>query len=226
MPTIAQAAATRLVLSLEGRSSEVALDTAVIAGWTGRDRAAVEEHIGELEALGVPRPSSLPVFYRVSASRVTTAPAVESTPGASGEVEAVLLRDSGRLWVGVGSDHTDREVETYSVAVSKQLCDKPIASELWAYERVAPHWDQLEMRSWIDGDVLYQEGTLAGLLHADELLRLAEPPLDDGTLMFCGTFAALGGIRPAASFRYELADPVLGRTIQGGYAIRPLPLIS
>jgi hypothetical protein len=226
MPALTQAAGTRLALSLEGRATEVALDTAIVAGWTGRDRAAVEEHIGELEALGVPRPSSVPVFYRVSASRVTTASAIESTPAASGEVEAVLLRDVGRLWVGVGSDHTDREVETYSVAVSKQLCDKPIASELWAYEQVAPHWDQLRLRSWIDGDVLYQEGTLAGLLHVDELLRLAEPPLDEGTLMFCGTFAAIGGVRPAASFRYELADPVLERTIEGGYTSRPLPLIG
>jgi hypothetical protein len=217
---------TRLALSLDGRPTEVDVHTAIVAGWTGRDRGAVEEHVNELAALGVPGPSSVPVFYRVSASRLTTAPVIESTSASSGEAEAILIRSDGRLWVGVGSDHTDREVEKYGVAVSKQLCDKPIASELWPFESVAGHWDRLELRSWIDGGVLYQEGTLEALLHPDELLRLAEPQLRDGTLMFCGTFAAIGGIRPAPAFRYELSDPVLGRTIGGTYSMRDLPLVS
>jgi hypothetical protein len=217
---------TELALRLGGRDTAVTVDTAIVAGWTGRDRVAVEEHIGELEALGVRRPSSAPVFYRVSASRLTTARAIEAPAASSGEVEAVLLRHGGCLWVGVGSDHTDRDVETYSVAVSKQMCEKPVAQELWAYEDVAQHWDRLMLRSWIDDDVLYQEGALQALLHPDELLPLARPPVDDGTLIFCGTIPAIGGIRPAGAFRYELVDPVLTRTIRARYAMRTLPLVS
>ena len=110
-----------LTLDLDGRQATVPIETAVVAGWTGRDRGAVEEHIAELEALGVARPSSVPLFYRVSASRLTTAREIETTASSSGEVEAVVLRHDGRLWVGVGSDHTDRELESYSVAVSKQV---------------------------------------------------------------------------------------------------------
>ena len=45
------------------------------------------------------------------------------------------------------------------------------------------------------------------------------PPLKDGTLMFCGTLAALGGIRPSAEFRYRLGDPARGREIAGRYAV-------
>ena len=45
----------------------------------------------------------------------------------SGEVEFVLIGWQGRIFVGLGSDHTDRKVESYSVTVSKQMCDKPIA---------------------------------------------------------------------------------------------------
>lgn len=217
---------TELMLELGGAERTVSVRTAVIAGWAGRDPAAVEEHIAELEALGVPRPSSVPVFYRVSTSRVTTATEIESTAAASGEVEAVLLCHDGRIWVGVGSDHTDREVETYSVAVSKQMCEKPIASDLWDLHEVAHHWDQLVLRSWIDDRVLYQEGSLSTLLPASELMRLAAPPLSDATLMFCGTLPALGGVRPAPSFSYEIEDPVLGRSIRGGYRVRDLPLIS
>jgi hypothetical protein len=217
---------TDLTLTLGDATVPVAVHTAIIAGWAGRDRAAVEEHIAELEAVGVPRPSSVPVFYRVSAARLTTAAEIESTAASSGEVEAVLLRHDGRLWVGVGSDHTDREVEAYGVAVSKQMCDKPVAAKLWAFDDVADHWDELVIRSWVDDGVLYQEGTLAALVSARELLDLAEPELVDGTLMLCGTVPAIGGIRPAGSFTFELADPVRGRAIRGGYAIRDLPLIA
>jgi hypothetical protein len=217
---------TQLTLHLDGRATPVEIDTVIVAGWTGRDRAVVEEHITELEALGVARPSSVPVFYRVSASRVTTESTIESPSASSGEVEPVLLRHDGRLWLGVGSDHTDREVESYGVAVSKQLCDKPMAPELWPFEQVAEHWDRLLVRSWIDDHVLYQDGSLAGILHPDDLLPIAAPQIRDGTLMFCGTVPAIGGIRPAATFCYELVDPVLSRTVSARYTMRTLPLVS
>jgi hypothetical protein len=219
----------QLTLNLGGHAVVTDVRTVIVAGWTGRDRTAVEEHIAELAALGVPGPSTAPLFYRVSAARVTTALEIESTTASSGEVEPVLLHHDGRLWVGVGSDHTDREVESYGVAVAKQLCDKPIADELWPYEEVKTHWDRLILRSWVTEDgaeVPYQEGTLDGLLAPDDLLARAQPPLADGTLMFCGTFPARGGIRPARAFRYELADPERGRSITGGYAMRELPLVS
>lgn len=217
---------TKLRVSLDGHETIVPVGVVIVAGWTGRDRPAVEEHIAELEALGVPRPSTVPVFYRVSASRLTTAAEIESTEASSGEVEALLLCHDDRIWIGVGSDHTDREVETYGVAVSKQLCDKPIATEFWPWAAVGGEWDQLVLRSWIDGDVLYQHGTMDALMHPDHLLPLARPKLENGTLMFCGTLAAIGGVRPAPVFRYQLEDPVVGRRIDGAYAIRTLPLVS
>jgi hypothetical protein len=218
-----------LELNLGGEAVATEIHIAIVAGWAGRDKAAVEHHIAELEELGVPRPSTTPLFYRVSAARVTTDAEIESTAAASGEVEAVLLRAGGRVWVGVGSDHTDREVEAYKVAVSKELCAKPIGAELWPYEEVEDHWDELVMRAWIveDGEeVLYQEGTLASLLSGADLMVASEPSLADGSIMFCGTFAAIGGIRPSARFRYQLEDPVRGRSIEAAYSVRTLPLVS
>src|SRR3978361_298948 len=86
--------------------------SAVIAGWTGRDPVARDKHIAELEELGVPRPATTPIFYRVAASRLTLAPSIEVSGGQSGgEVEFVLIRSGDRILVGVGSDHTDRKVE-------------------------------------------------------------------------------------------------------------------
>ena len=168
-----------LSLTLDSRSGplrrEVVVNDAVIAGWTGRDAIAVEKHIKELEALGVKRPATTPIFYRVAAARLTTDDTIEAVGDSSGgEVEFVLLQHAGRLWVGAGSDHTDREVEKYGVTVSKQLCDKPIASVFWSYEEVAPHWDELILRAHvIEGgkSVLYQEGAVTAMMHPQALLE-------------------------------------------------------
>ena len=148
----------------------------VIAGWTGRDRAALEKHIAELEALGVKRPARTPVFYRAAAARLTCAPRIEATGAeSSGEAEFVLLQSAGRLWIGCGSDHTDRRVETYDVTVSKQMCDKPVAADFWAFGDVEAHWDRLTLRSFIpegSARVLYQEGSVASMLAPLDLIRL------------------------------------------------------
>jgi hypothetical protein len=208
------------------------IDQAVIAGWTGRDPVARDKHIAELEAIGIARPASTPIYYRVAARRLTTEDSIEvSGTESSGEVEFVLIGWQGRIFVGVGSDHTDRKVETYSVTVSKQMCDKPIAPVLWELEEVADHWDQMILRSfaWIEGArVLYQEGTLDGMLPVEELIHrgFGGRRFPDGCAMFGGTFAAKGGIRPASRFEFELEDPVLKRIIRHGYDVIALPVLG
>jgi hypothetical protein len=208
------------------------IDQAVIAGWTGRDPVARDKHIAELEAIGIARPTSTPIYYRVAACRLTLADSIEvSGENSSGEVEFVLIGWQGRIFVGCGSDHTDRKVEAYSVTVSKQMCDKPIASELWELEDVIGHWDQMILRSyaWIDGaKLLYQEGTLDGMLPVEDLIArgFGAGGFPDGCAMFGGTFAAKGGIRPASRFEFELEDPVLKRTIRHGYDVIALPVLG
>jgi hypothetical protein len=210
----------------------LAIDQAVIAGWTGRDPVARDKHIAELEAIGIARPATTPIYYRVSARRLTTEDSIEVCGGdSSGEVEFVLIGWQGRIFVGVGSDHTDRKVESYSVTVSKQMCDKPIASVLWELEDVIGHWDRMILRSfaWIDGArVLYQEGTLEAMLPVEELIHrgFGDKGLPDGYAMFGGTFAAKGGIRPASRFEFELEDPVLKRSIRHAYDVIALPVLG
>ena len=210
----------------------LAIDQAVIAGWTGRDPVARDKHIAELEAIGIARPASTPIYYRVSARRLTFADSIEvSGAETSGEVEFVLIGWQGRTFVGVGSDHTDRKVETYSITVSKQMCDKPMAPVLWELEEIAGHWDRMILRAhaWINGArVLYQEGTLAEMLPFADLIRgrFGDKGVPDGWAMFGGTFAAKGGIRPADRFEFELEDPVLKRKISHGYDVMTMPVLG
>ncbi|MGH6779016.1 MAG: DUF2848 domain-containing protein [Bradyrhizobium sp.] len=210
----------------------LAIDQAVIAGWTGRDPVARDRHIAELEALGIARPASTPIYYRISARRLTMEDSIEVCgEQSSGEVEFVLIGWQGRVFVGLGSDHTDRKVESYSVTVSKQMCDKPVAPVLWELEEVAPHWDRMILRSyaWINGRrELCQEGTLDAMLGVDDLIRrgFADGKLPDGCAIFGGTFAAKGGIRPADRFECELEDPLLKRTIRLAYDVITLPVLG
>ncbi|VCU71090.1 hypothetical protein PIGHUM_03170 [Pigmentiphaga humi] len=212
------------------RSLDIDIDRLVIAGWTGRDVQAMEHHIQELEALGIPRPARTPMFYRVAAARLGVFDSVQS-PGeaSSGEVEFMLLRHAGRVYVGVASDHTDREVEAYSVTVSKQMCDKPCADTLWPLEEVHAHWDRLLLHSWIREHgrmTRYQSGPATTMLDPAALLEdmAGFEPFENGTAVLGGTLAAIGGVRPSERFEFELEDPLLKRSIRGGYDIVPLPL--
>jgi len=232
---IAMAAHPLMFRAHRGNSVEerpILLNSAIIAGWTGRDPIAREKHIVELEALGVARPSSTPIYYRVSRSLLTTAGQIEVVgDSSSGEVEFVLIRDGDRMWLGAGSDHTDRKVETYNITVSKQLCEKPVAPDLWDFEEVVGHWDSLQLRSWIkeNGEWrIYQEGAITAMLPPGEIVAgyQAAGKLADGSVMFCGTLAAIGGIRPSSGFSFELSDPVLGRRISHSYEVVALPIVG
>jgi hypothetical protein len=207
------------------------IDHLAMAGWAGRDSAAVEAHIRELELLGTPRPTRTPVFYRVSSSLLTTGDSIQVVGAeTSGEVEFVLVKLADGLWVGLGSDHTDRAVERSSVALSKQLCAKVAAPTLWRFDDAAEHWDQLLLRAWAHRDgqrELYQQGSVAGILPPARLLELyehAEGALPVGGAMFGGTIPVVHAIAPADAFEMELDDPVLGRSLRHSYRIATLPV--
>ena len=202
----------------------------IVAGWTGRDEAALRHHIEELAAIGVPRPSSVPVFYRNAVGNLTQTHRLEVLgPDTSGEVEPVIVALADGVWLGLGSDHTDRKAETMGIALSKQLCGKVIGRNLWRFADVAAHWDRLVIRSFatIGGErVLYQEGPLAAMRHPDDLIARYGTALAPNAIMFCGTLGAKGGIRPAARFAMELEDPVLKRHMAHAYDIIDLPVIT
>lgn len=214
-------------------SIDVDIRQLVIAGWAGRVQSAIDEHIEELKEIGVTPPSSTPLFYRVAANQLSIDDNIQVLGEAtSGEVEVVLIGSDQGTLVGIGSDHTDREAEAWSVAHSKQVCAKPVGGQVWRLDSVINHWDELQMASYatIDGEeVLYQEGPVTGLLHPAELLRrfgLDRTELAPGQAMLCGTLPVIGELRPAQAFRMVLKDPVTGRELQHRYDIQTLPVIT
>ena len=202
-----------------------AVETLMIAGWTGRDPEHVERHIRELEAIGVRRPARTPEFYRVTPSLLSTNDVIGAPPTSTGEVEFVLLNVNGELCVSVGSDHTDREMERVDITAAKEACGKPIAPLAWRYDDVAAHWDDLEIRSVVEIDGrrrLHQEGRVAAMLAPMDLIACFESDVGafaPGTALFGGTLSALGPLEPADAFEIELTDPVLRRTLRHRYRV-------
>lgn len=216
-------------------TNESLVTDVIIAGWAGRHKEDVEHHIQELALLGVTPPSTTPLFYHVSLDRLTQAQNITVVgDNTSGEAEPVLLATPDGLFVGIGSDHTDRICENFSVALSKQVCPKIVGQQFWRYEDVQPHWDDLYLRSYIhDGEsrILYQNGPLSSLLRPEVLMqqspqRNAAGTLESGTVMFCGTTVALGGIVPTPTLTVELFDPIREKTISHTYSVTCLPVVA
>ena len=217
---------------IQNRTIEI--DQVVIAGWTRRDHRAVQRHIDELKAMGIPEPSSTPLFYRVSADLVTQSPSIQVLgPASSGEIEPVLFVAEDGIWLTIGSDHTDRDVERAGVALAKQLCPKPVARMAWRWDEIHQHADNMLLKSWIGGGEdkqPYQQGSLGELMPLNALMQQMQVQLgfglEPGTMLFCGTLATEGGLRPSDRFSGLLLDPSAGRTLTLEYAVDFLRIVS
>jgi hypothetical protein len=182
-----------LTFTVAGTTDQVELTDfdLVVAGYTGRDEASVKKHIDELAAIGVAPPETVPAFYPVPASLATQEPRITVTgSNTSGEVEPVLVRAAGKLYLTVGSDHTDRDIERDSVAESKAACAKPVGTTV--IEVATPDWDVIAASCTVDG-AAYQQGTLRALRIPTEVLALYEGPAERDLVMLCGTLPLLNG---------------------------------
>jgi len=197
---------------LNATDADVDLDAPrlIIAGYTGRNEAAVAAHIAELAAIGIPPPASVPAFFVLDPNLVTSDPVVViSGSNTSGEVEPVLIRHKGRHYLGVGSDHTDRDIERSDIAASKAACPKPVGHRVIALpdDLAMLDWDAIDVESDVDGEP-YQRGSLAAMRTPTDLLARMTATLgevDDDLVIFCGTVPLLtGGFRAGRHWRIQL----------------------
>ena len=198
-----------------------------LAGYTSRDQEAVRAHMEELEKLGVERPPSWPVVFAVTADRLTTGSSIEVLHGeTSGEIEFVIIQTGGKRYVAIASDHTDRKNENLGIGIAKQLVPRVISSEIWRWEEVEDHWDDLEIKSHVtvDGErKLYQSSTTGTFLPLDEIVDFvaghSSKPLEDAVI-FSGTVPTIGGdMGYATRFEAEMFDPILDRTLKADYEV-------
>lgn len=209
----------RPMLRVLGTGEELPLPgRLIVAGYTGRDVAAVEEHIAELAAIGVPRPPSVPAFYDLDAALLTTSDVIDVAGHAtSGEAEPVLVRHDGRLFLTVGSDHTDRDLERADIRRAKAACPKPLGTTVVELPGAAA-WDELTIESRVDGR-LYQRGSAGALRHPAELLARL-PAVTGDLVLFCGTPPLLdGAFVYGSAWRVTLTLPERGGALTCAYRL-------
>ena len=207
----------------------------VNAGYVGKNQGEVRRHIEELAAKGIPGPPSTPTLYPVVLGALTTKDEIEVYGDkSSGEIEYVLLvKDPDAVYVGLGSDHTDRFLEEVDIPRSKQICPNIMSRVVWPLDEVAAHWDDLVIGATVtrDGEATrYQEGRLGLLLNPAELMDFVRGklggPLKD-TVIFSGTMGMLGGeFLYGERFSGELIDNHLDRRLGIDYSVKTLDYLQ
>jgi hypothetical protein len=222
-----------LDLRVVSRSGEKSLSMNIASvwngGWAGRNRAEVQKHVDELAEHGIAGPSVVPIYFPLSNNLLTLSDRIQAVgPESSGEVEYVLLFGEQGTLVGVASDHTDRAFERHGIQEAKQMYPNVMAREVWPYDEVRDHWDELELRCWVTVGSqrrLYQDITLAELLSADQWLEIIEREGINrpGTAFLSGAPPTVGGLAFGQRYEIELNDPLLGRALRHDYAVELLP---
>lgn len=196
----------------------------MVVGFSGKDVEKTMEHIHELEKEGVKCPSEVPVPYQCDPQIVTRKEIIDVIgPKTSGEAEYLILCHEGKFYIGIGSDHTDREMEAVSIHKSKQVCLKPCSVEFWDYEEVKDHLPQLRLISTqvVDGkEIDYQNGVAGDLLPFDVIIEKVQKEVQlEDCLIYTGTVPLLNGFRFGEQFSARLVDDQLGRELSLTYKI-------
>ncbi len=199
------------------------------AGWAGRNRAALQHHIDELAAVGVPAPKHVPTLFALGNFLLTTSDSIQvHGEDTSGEVEYVLLWHKGEILVGVGSDQTDRRLEKHSLPKAKNLCLNVMAADVWPYDEVKEHFDDLQMECTVTREgkeSLYQRDAVGSLIGPEYWISDLEKRLgglEDGLVLFSGTIGTVAGLVSGEAYSFRMEDPVLKRSIEHRYACEVL----
>jgi hypothetical protein len=196
----------------------------IIAGYTGRDRAQVQHHIDELAHEGIAPPPEVPMWYEMPLENLTTAGeiAVRSAQS-SGEVEPLIVGIDGALYLGIGSDHTARDVEREDIATSKRVCPKPVGANVVRVDAFGPAFDAVRLESTMDGEP-YQSGTFAQIMPLTELIDgLRKRTAAKRFVLSCGTVPLIGGFRYGKAFAARISGGPLAQPIELNYTVTVKP---
>lgn len=211
---------------LNNKQIDFDFDKVYVIGYAGRDMEKTQEHIDELEReLGVAPPKKIPTIFEVSKEIVTQDSDLKFVgEQTSGEAEYVILLKNGKTYITIGSDHTDRGLESVSIFKSKQVCLKPIADTIWDYDEVKDHWNSIILVSnqIVNGkEINYQNDTLASILPVEKILEELKDRVGDidNSIIYSGTVPLLGGFEYGNKFISKMVDEKLGRTINLNYEV-------
>lgn len=222
-----------VTLIVDGERVSVALDRVINAGYSGRDRGSVQEHIDEMleDDVIAEAPETVPTAYQVAPYTLLADPSEIQAVGeeTSGEAEYALFVTGRETYVTAASDQTDRALEKHGIQLAKQIAPNVVSKRAWRLSDVREHWDEIEIRAWntVDGERRrYQDTTLGSILPPEAVIdeiRERYPGNLDGTAILSGTVPTVEGtLTPGDRFEVELHDPVRERTIALDYDVESI----
>lgn len=184
-----------------------------------------------------------PSVFRIGRYLMTQDPEFEVQGPLTGcEAEVVAIRERDEIFISVGSDQCDRELDPLFPDKPKQMCPHPIASCAWPYHEVKDHWDRLRIYSQVTVKghvVVLQETTIDTQVDLEYLLAMdTVKSLQDATVLYCGAAPFLTEAITRAIEEHDLPpetlhgtgdqtlvrlhDPVLDRTIEHHFRAVPV----
>ncbi|WP_096453561.1 DUF2848 domain-containing protein [Corynebacterium suranareeae] len=212
----------------DGSTTTVTVKRLFNAGYAGKDQKEVRAHIEELAELGVPAPTTTPALYPVSPylAQQTNHVQVQHNE-TSGEAEwALMIDDQGRELLTVACDHTDRKLETFGVAWSKNASPDVLGKKAWPLSDIAHRLDEVILKAWVGQDkTTIQEAPVSALLEPEYWLDVLEQRGErlPGTVLMSGTITMKPGVDQfSENWGVSLNDVQLG-TISAEYQVSLMP---
>lgn len=231
------------IASLQGTEKRsIPLGSVAMARFASRDIEGMRKELDGRLARGESATRTNPSVCRIARHLLTQLSEFEvQGPLTGGEAEVVVIRDGNDIFISVGSDQSDRELEPLFQDKPKQMCHHPIACTAWPYSEVRNNWDTLRIYSHVVAGghtITLQDCALSVLVDLEFLLGMDYvKSLSDPMFLYCGATPFLESVASQVKdlglpeevahgvgeeFLVRLHDPVLGRTIEHLYRAVPL----
>jgi len=202
-----------------------------MAGRNPPEGEELEKQLSQMNDAGVQTPESLPFVTPKPNYLLTTGDEIHvNSVDTAGEAEFVMYPTDEGIYIGVGNDHKMYEIASDMMHVANSTCPSVMSDEMWVYEEIADHWDEIELRSWIerDGELEpYQRAPLSAYMRPDDIVDAVADSITApimGTAIWSGTVGADGvdvfpEIISGDSYLVQLRDPVLNRRLSTRYDV-------
>lgn len=227
------------VAHVDGRTEEDTIHVGRIAnlGMASREPPAsdvLEAQLKSMADAGVSRPPERPTIVPKPAHLITTSRTIQvNAANTAGESEFVLFPQADRTYVGVGNDHKDRDLDRGTMHKANSSCPSVVSDHVWVLDEIRDHWDELELRSWVEVDGAlreHQRATLLEFMEPETILervdRRTRQPIR-GTAIWSGTVSVgeavidpFPEVISGPFYLVQLYDPVLERRLLSQYDVR------
>ena len=157
---------------------------------------------------------------RITNDRLTTAPEIQVLGDDTIAQAAILLIAAGAgLLIGIASNHKSIYQE------NPQLFSKPISRQVWRFQQVADHWENLLLKLTGEEGEIIEIGKLAEFAPIDEIITLIasnQSSLDKGTAVLCVGLPILKSSKPSSSYILKLFDQKKDQMLELDYQVRQI----